>query len=482
MCILPWTDGLGRRVRLALEVAGGNKGLVGLWSNPLLYQPVEDPPLIVLYLIDALSAKHLELLGYERTITPNMSALAQDGVWFANMYANSPITVASVPDTQLSMSCERHGVGHGSMQAPEELVTLADAVRAAGYATASFIANPNAGPRQNMDQGYDHLFETKILANREERNAADRTVPIPDVCEWLARHEDRPVYLYIHTCEPHAPYAPPPGFTNKFDPDYDGKVDGSYDRDVGFEAARTPRDIAHICALYDEDSFYADHMLGELLAQLRERGYGDRTTMLVIADHGEEMQEHGNWGHGPALYNEVMRVPLVAHGPLITARGRVDLPANLYDIMPTMLDLLDLPQPYDLFGVSLRPLMQAGVENRDPELTPGRTIFISHHRWRAKGYSEYAVVEAARWKLIYHYMHEDQPNYPTPARFELYDLEADPEEKNDLYSAHPEIARRLMCRLVAYARQQFPYERTKDELQYDPEQLRELRSLGYVGD
>ena len=475
-------DWAGQRVQIEMDAESTCAGLVTLWSNPILYQPVEDAPLVILYLIDAMSAKHLDLYGHDRKTAPTITALAGAGVWFANMYANSPVTVASVPDTQLSMSSERHGLYYGSVVAPLELVTIADACRAAGFSTASFITNPNAGPRQNMDQGFDQLWQAEITSNWEERTAADRTVPIVAISDWLTQHHDRPVYLYVHTCEPHAPYTPPPGFTGLFDADYEGGIDGSYDLQTGFVAAHTPRDVAHISALYDEECYFADHMLGEFLERLDGQGYGDRRTILVIADHGEELAEHGHWGHGPALYNEVMRVPLVAHGPLITARGRVDLPADLYDIMPTILDLLDLPQPYDLFGVSLRPLMQAGVENRDPELTPGRTIFISHHRWRAKGYSEYAVVEAARWKLIYHYMHGDRPNYPTPARFELYDLDADPDEKNDLCSAHPDIARRLMCRLVAYAREQFPYESDASGLQYDPQQLRELRSLGYIGD
>ena len=472
----------GQRVRIELRTETTAEGVVALWSDPVLYQPVANPPLVILYLIDAMSAKHLNLYGYQRETTPNITALAEEGVWFANMYANSPVTVASVPDTQLSMSSERHGLSFGSAVAPEELVSIADACRAAGFATASFITNPNAGPRQNMDQGFDQLWQSEITSNWEERTAADRTVPIAAISDWLGQRHDRPAYVYVHTCEPHAPYTPPPGFDGRFDPDYAGGIDGTYDLQHGFAAARTQRDVEHIAALYDEECYFADHMFGEFWAKLREEGYAQRATVFVIADHGEELTEHGHWGHGPDLYNEVMRVPLVASGPLVTARGRVDIPANLYDIMPTMLDLLDLPQPYELFGVSLRPLMQQGGAKRDPQLTPERTLFISHHRWRAKGYSEYAVVEAARWKLIYHYMREDRPNYPKPARFELYDLGSDPGEKHDVYAEQPEIARRLMCQLVAYARQQFPYEKGAAGLQYDPEQLRELRSLGYVGD
>ena len=139
-------------------------------------------------------------------------------------------------------------------------------------------------------------------------------------------------------------------------------------------------------------------------------------------------------------------------------------------------------------GKSLYPLMRSEGDAAeggadDPELTPDRTTITSHHRHVARGYVEYAVIEAARWKLFYRYMREDEPTYPQPARFELYDLESDPDERQDLIYQHPDVARRLMCKLVAYAREQHPYDTSLgvDQLGFDPQQLRELQSLGYIG-
>lgn len=488
----PWHDfsvaldeWAGQTVTVALQTASAVEGLVGLWSNVTVYEPVEDAPLVILYLIDTLAAKHMELYGYERETTPHITKLGERGVWFQNTYANSPVTVMSVPDTQLSMSAERHGVIHESVAAPLELMTIADVFRAAGFATASFITNPNAGPRQNMDQGFEHHMRTKILLNWEDRTSADRTVPIADVRAWMAKKADRPMLVYVHTCEPHQPYTPPPGFADRFDPDYDGYINGTYDGRTGFHAARTKRDIEHIVALYDEECYYADHMFGEYLAAVDEEGLLDRANVIVLADHGEELQEHGHWGHGYSLYNEVMKVPLVMAGPAIEKRGQIDIPANLYDVMPTMLDMFDLPRPYALFGTSLMPLVRAdGAVTADGAelLTPERTIYISHHRYKAKGYSEFAVVEANRWKIFYRYMLNDFPRYPTPARWELYDLQNDPGETKDVFAEQPEVARRLMSKLVAYCREQYPYDIEAEGLEFDAEQLRELRSLGYIGD
>lgn len=483
----PWTDEsaalgewAGRQVTLIFRNEADDPRAVALWGNPTVYQAQPDPPIMILYLIDAFSAKHASLYGYYRPTTPTMAKLAADGVWFANMYANSPVTITSVPNTLLSMPAERHGVFHASIAAPMELVTIADALQAAGFATASFITNANAGARQNMDQGFDE-YHPHALFHWSERTSADRSVPIEDVLDWFERHRDRPAFAYIHTCEPHAPYVPPPGYRGRFDTNYTGRIDGTLSATTGFYAAKTPEDIEHVRALYDEECLFADEQLGRFLDRMRGAGFAERMNLLVIADHGEELQEHGHWGHGEGLYDEVMRVPLVAAGPLITARGRQDLPVQLYDIMPTILDLFELPEPYALTGVSLKSLLQVGDRPQPADLSPERTIFISHHRYRGRNQIEYAAVEAARWKLHYRYMWDDQPSYPTPARFELYDLHADPGETNDLIGTDRATARRLMCKLVAYARQQRPYESHRgDGMIFDPRQLRELQDMGYI--
>ena len=174
----------GQDVSLSLKTHSEQPGAVALWGSPTIYQPVADPPIMILYLIDALGAKHCSLYGYKRPTTPRLDALAERGVWFAHLYTNSPVTVPSVPDIQLSMPTERHGVYHSSIGAPLELVTIADALSAAGFATASFITNANAGVRQNMDQGFDEFFP-RALFHWCERTSADRSVPINGALSWF---------------------------------------------------------------------------------------------------------------------------------------------------------------------------------------------------------------------------------------------------------------------------------------------------------
>lgn len=471
--LAPWA---GQTVSLTLASSGGAEGRVALWSNPALYEPVDKPPIVVVYLIDTLTARRSSLYGYARPTMPRIANLAQRGVWFAQMRANSPVTVASVPHLMLSMPTERHGVFNTSVAAPLELVTISDALRALGFSTSSYITNPFAGPRQNMDQGFDHFVDRVSLFWHDP--AGDRTVPIEEILDWLQTHADRPAFVYVHTAEPHAPYLPPEGFRGRFDPDYTGNIDGSMDPQKGFAACRSTRDVEHVRALYDEEVLYADHRFGLFEDALKERGFFDRTTFFVVSDHGEELLEHGNWGHGPTLYEELLRVPLVAAGPLVTARGRIDQMVCMYDIMPTLLDLLGAPQPYELAGESLAGFLRAEGGHTPPA---DRVHIVAHFRHRGYGLCDYAITESLRWKLITRTIPAGDRE-TARVSYELYDLAADPYETKNVLDQNQDVARRLLGTLLAYHVKQHPYQTSGSAtLKFDAKQLRDLRGLGYIG-
>lgn len=472
----PWA---GRRATLALRTRSDDPGAVGFWGEPVVYQRADDAPIVVLYLIDTVSAKHLSLYGYARETMPRLTQFAQGGMWFSRMYCNAPLTVCSVPNFLLSMSTERHGVIGPSEWIPDELVTVAESLRAGGFATASFITNVNAGPMQRSDQGFDSVYDRIAFLWEAE---ADRTVPIEDVVAWSKAHAGRPQLIYIHTAEPHAPYTPKPGFKGVFDPDYSGTFDGSIGR---FMRAREPRDVQHIVALYDEELLYADSRLGAFVDALAAAGLGSRATIFVFSDHGEEFLEHGRWAHGNALYDEVLRVPWVAFGPLVRGRGACDIPAQLMDIYPTVLDLLDFPQPYTLQGASLAPILRGDAADASARggLTPQRDIYSSNLRYyKEHGIIERCVVEGGRWKLYYRLRRRPTTDGGAPHGFLLFDLAADPAEQHNVIESNQDVARRLMGKLLAYAREQHPFARgPADALQFDAEQLHNLKALGYIG-
>lgn len=473
----------GRTVSLTLRALSDAFGSVALWANPVIYQPVEDAPCFVLYLIDALGAKHMDLYGYERPTTPNISQLASEGVFFSRAFCNSPVTAASVPDAQFSLPTGRHRVYATGIPAPAELVSLAEVLRAAGFATALFSTNAHAGPRQGTDQGFDHFIDRVYCGPRQ---LCDRTVPLEELRHWLEVHADRPAYVYIHTAEPHAPYTPPPGFAGRFDPDYVGLVTGQTavsGEPFGIDPQHRERDIAHARALYDEEVLYADARFGMFRELLAELGLASRTTIFLIADHGEELGEHGNWGHGRSLHTEVLHIPFVAAGPLVAARGRIDVPVQLLDLMPTVLDLLELPLPYALAGTSLRPLL-TGDDRGAAEALGGRTIFHSHYRYYGLGIVQYVVIEAGRWKLMYYYQENPENPDALPMRFALYDLAEQLYDPRDVFDAQRGVARRLIEKLVAHHRRQGPFDIAvaRPPLEFDAEQIRALQALGYLAD
>lgn len=472
----------GRPVTLRLR-ARGPSGSVAVWGNPLLYEPVKGAPLVVLYLIDTLGAGHMDLYGYERGTTPRISELArQRGAWLSRMLANSSRTIESIPDIMFSMPTERHDVHHTATPALAGLTTLAECFQAAGYATVNYCTNVNAGPRQGMDQGFDHFYDQ--IGYYWTRD--DRTIPIETALEFARVHGDRPVFMYVHVAEPHAPYAPPAGFAGKFDADYQGVVDGSYDPVRGFHSfIRNPReqsrDVQHVIALYDEEILYADSQFGKFVDGLSSQGQGDRADFFIIADHGEEFLQHGQWEHGLDLHHELTRVPLVAFGPRIAPRGAIDADAQLFDIMPTLLDMSGLPSPHEMAGASLWPLLSRD-KRADPSTMQGRTIFASNHNYRVTNkLIEYSVTEPGRWKLMYAVMPPARQVKKREPQFLLYDLAQDPGEQQNVLDQHPDQARRLLESLVRWRVQQAPYSRTDDAMVFGAEQSRGLQAMGYLG-
>lgn len=472
----------GKTVAIHLVASGDSPDAVAFWSNPVIYEPQEDAPLAIVYLIDTVAGGHVELYGAPRSTMPRLTALSERGVLFRQAFSNSSRTIESIPDLMLSMPTERHQVHHNSRAAPAGLVTLAEALRAAGFATISLCTNVNGGPRQGMDRGFD-TFIDKIGF---WWSGVDRTIPLEESLAWLDANSDRPRFMYIHTAEPHAPYTPPEGFAGRLDPEYKGRIDGTYNRATGFRNIQDPslhgRDWQHVVALYDEEILYADHRLGLFVDELTQRGLLDRAQLFVVSDHGEEFLEHGMWEHGMNLHGEQTRIPLVALGPDLPAKTRLDAPVQIFDIMPTILELFGLPLPYELDGASLLPLLrgEAGAVERAAR----RDIFLSNHNYRiSHKLIEHGIIEAGRWKLLYGWRPWRTGADGPPSRFVLFDLSADPAERESLLAAQPEVARRLIEKLLVWNASHPPYDAGLQDEQYEvsPEEIRQLQAMGYVG-
>lgn len=470
----------GKSVEIVLRSKADHPEAVMFFSAPAIYEPQENAPFVVLYLIDTLAAEHMELYGYTRQTMQRLTEMARGGVWF-DAVSNASRTIESIPNLMLSMPVERHGVWQNSTLVPHQLTTLAESMREAGFATISFCTNVNAGPRQGLDQGFDHFVDRIGYY----WTTTDRTIPIEEAMTWVRQHRDRPMFMYVHTAEPHAPYTPPADLEKMYDPDYTGRYDGTYEGATSFHLVRPgmTRDIQHIVALYDAEVTYADRRLGMFLDALKGDGLLEHATFWVTADHGEEFLEHGVWEHGLNLHNDQTRVPLIAFGANVASSGKAPVVAQLHDITPTLLDMLNLPRPHEMSGASLWPIARKdGVDAAGDEKLKNRQFFIANYNYRVPfGVMEYAVVEPGKWKLLHEYAPEPIISGGASSRFKLYNLAQDPTERVNLMAKEQDQARRLISELLRWRASQHPYDVKAGSVEFDATQGHELQSLGYIG-
>jgi arylsulfatase A-like enzyme len=468
-----WTDhavdvpsGDGARSDLVIEALGDAHRVLFL-AGPTLYRPREHPPRVILYLIDTLAAKHMSVAGYPRPTSPHFERLAADGVYFERAYSNATWTREAVADLFTSLLSVSHGLYKPLQALPEEYVTLAEVYAAAGYATAAFSTNINASPAVGTAQGFGEFFDFLEFAENPDAN---RTVPIPEVLEWLERHRDRPTFLYVHTAEPHFPYNPPPPFDSMFDPGYSGAMTGTdFEVFAQNREGRLPkRDFDDLVARYDGEVAFADDRFGALWTRLQEAGLLQDTIVAVTADHGEELKWKDRMGHGPSVHSSILHIPIIVWGPQRVDRGRrVAEPVQLIDIMPTLMDLSGLEAKLPLQGRTLAGYLRG----RAPEEAKGRSILVTNF---FRKLPQLALVEWP-WKLAFSPLDQDGD------RFQLFDLEHDPDEEENLFSSSPAEARPLLRRML-YDYRKLPRYRQgyAAPLEVDQDQIERLRALGYL--
>ena len=315
------------------------------------------PPNVLIYMIDTLRADRLGIYGYDKPTSPNLDALAEDGVVFSHALAQSSWTRPSVASLLTGLHPRSHGVNTRADALSETATTVATALGEAGYQTAAFVTNGNVSPTYGFDLGFDDFSYLGERRSREVHVQSD--VVNERVFVWLEnRDTTRPFFLYVHATDPHDPYAPRNPFRDRFieAPRYPDRIALRMLREDPPAAAEIPDVARELSALYDAEIAFNDHQLGLLLEDLKARGLYDSTIVLVVSDHGEEFRDHDDWGHGRTLYAEQLRVPFVLKLPRQAFAGRViDAVAQHVDAMPTIIDLVGAPPVASAQGRSLRP-------------------------------------------------------------------------------------------------------------------------------
>lgn len=394
---------------------------------------------VLLITLDTTRADHLSCYGQGFARTPNLDALAARGVRFEDAIAQVPLTIPSHACIMTGSYPEVNGVrGMGGFVLSSTHPTIASVTHAAGFATAAFVGSSVLNRRFGFSDGFtaydDNMGKGIVEANLPgvfpERRAE---VVTSHAIGWLKANGNKNYFLWCHYYDPHAPYEPPEPYRHLYVKDpYSGEI------------------------------AYTDSQVGRLFDYLKAQNLLDRTLVVVTADHGESLGEHGEETHGVFLYDATVHVPLIIAGPGIPAGKVLAEQVCSIDIMPTILAFLHLSPGKEAQGVDLLPLIQKG------QPLPTDTAYLETlYPLTYMGWSELRAVRTNQWKFIL---------APRP---ELYNLKDDPREASNVESHEPVIAARLDARIWSIIGQ----DKRNEKLVSSPmnEQTREdLASLGYV--
>jgi arylsulfatase A-like enzyme len=371
---------------------------------------------VVFVILDAARAREFGAYGYPRATTPEIDRIAADGVLFENAYTPAVYTLGAMASVWTSQQPDRH---HGdvsfSSPLPRDRLTLADVLSGQGVQTAGFVATAVPGAFNGFDRGFGEFHEVW----REVGSRADvfREVIPP----WLERHKDRRFFAYLHFREPHFPYDPEPPFDTRFGPE--GPIPKAARRDMGFfqdvnQGRRlfSADEREHLVRLYDGNLAYVDQELGALRRSLEATGLWEKTVVIVAADHGEGLGEHGWIGHNVEVFEPSARVPLIVRFPKgVGPRGlRVKGLVDLLDVAPTVADVFRVRgkggADREFQGQSLLPVVMGAS---------GKPLVLSRTVWDRPRYA----LRDSRWAYM----------YETATGVEhLFDSIADPGETKDL--------------------------------------------------
>lgn len=422
---------------------------------------------LLLVILDATAARHVGAYGYVRRTTPELDRIAAEGVVFEQAFTPAVYTLAAMSSLWTSRYPEEHqDVEPRTASLERARFTLVDLLSAQGIATAGFVANGMAGPGFGFDRGFAEFREIY----REFGQSADADSFRQVLPAWFAAHKDRRFFAYLHYREPHWPYDPKPPFDTAFGPD--GPIPKGLRNEVAFlvevnnhRRPTTPDEIDHLVRLYDGNLAFVDHELGFLRGTLETQGLWDRTVVIVTADHGEEMAEHGLIGHESQLFDPALQIPLILRFPRGTGPAgiRVQGLADLLDLAPTIADalgVLDKGGAKDAFGGRTLLPMLFGA--------PGKDVIVSRTRGEQPRWS----LRDTRYKLVYD---------GKLGSSQLYDIVADPGEQQDLAPGSPFLAafyRQTLDRLLLEMKPDTGRAGVDREL--NTQQLENLRALGYV--
>jgi choline-sulfatase len=412
----------------AARVAGG--------AEPPTRPGAPPRPNVLLITVDSFRPDHIGAYGYRRATTPTIDRLARQGVLFRAAFNQAAWTSPPLVSMLTSLYPTAHGIDYRSKSFDPSVATPLRGLREAGYAVPGLCY---------------------LIALPEFENLGFEPVEPRTLEAWLKESSARPFFAWIHLEGPHLPLNPPPPYDRMFTPGGQPLPPEVLTRLRPFreqpviprtETSVDPRDRDAVHALYDGKVRRTDDEIARILETLERFGLAGSTLVIVTADHGEELLDHGFIGHASTslagtLFDELIHVPLVMSYPGVLPRGRtIGTLVEGVDVLPTVLDLLGVAPPTVAQGRSLLPLIRGRAAPRPQRIfaettTCGRSCPEGHDQGRLQ------AVRTPTWKLI-------RTDDARGERFALYHVASDPGERRDVAAGHPRIVSRLRAELARH--------------------------------
>jgi len=477
----------------------GPEDLDIIFSTPVVYKsiPREERTHVFLISADTLSSLHMSLYGYDRKTTPNIDKWAHDSVVFSNAFSNSSWTVTSHMSLFTSLHEHEHKVEERAQYEirNQELVRVKPpSIIPLSYDLPYFPENLsekfmtlsyNGGVKVDALFGFYRGFDL-YWSNNDLYSPKAAWVMFEEARNKLLESGFPSAFYFLHTYHVHAPHNPQPEFLNQI-PRKTELKEFDFNQDLGGNRCifkKTNDDFGEdIKALYDAEILSFDHYFGEFIDFLKSHNLYHNSMIVLLSDHGEEFFEHQRWAHGSDLYNEQIKVPLLIKFPEQEYKGKkIKESVSLQDVLPTIMDFYGIKYPKNIRGQSLIPLIKTNKTLERPivssiykfkpfELLPGKIAVIQNN---------YKMIFNKRYTpKTFKYFEYPPPNIESTV--ELYDLEKDPGEKNNLFAQNLPAKDELLDYLKEIMKEMDQAKRrTGREEKISEEMLEKLRTLGYI--
>lgn len=391
---------------------------------------------VLLITLDTTRADRIGCYGYEKAKTPNLDTLASGGVQFSNTYCQVPLTCPSHCSILTGTYPIYHRVhNNGTYYLSPDLLTVAEILKGRGFKTAAFVSSFTVDSRFGLDQGFDFyddkFTEEEVFKALKSERRADKV--FTSFSSWLSENHTQKFFCWAHFFDPHLPYDPPSPFKEEF-------LESPYDGEIA----------------------YMDYYVGKTIEKLREKNILNRTLIILVGDHGEAIGEKEVAGHGVFLYDVTMRVPLIFYAENNLPKGRVvNSRVRLIDLMPSILDILDIPANKEIQGISLLPYIERKEKD---DLSSYVETYYPRENY---GWSELIGLIDGDWKYI------------KAPKEELYNLKTDPREEENVINGERKVTSDKRDKLKNMI-QNFSSGAEAEKKEMTAEEKERLRSLGYI--